>query len=123
MNVISPVISKLARMRLWRVKNWTNHPVESQRQALQDLVTTSSIYYDPRDEATLIAEDTEWLAYFAAYETAIQPAGSTPVKKSAWLLRFELDREKMFTKNISMDRSGNHKIVSLQKVYFLLFRH
>ena len=41
MNVISPVISKLARMRLWRVKNWTNHPVESQRQALQDLVTTA----------------------------------------------------------------------------------
>jgi hypothetical protein len=41
MNVISPVISKLARMRLWRVKNWTNHPVESQREVLQDLVTTA----------------------------------------------------------------------------------
>ena len=70
---------------------------------LQDIVTTSSIYYDPRDDATLIAEDTEWLAYFAAYETAMQPAGTTPPKKSAWLLRLELDREKMFTKNISMD--------------------
>jgi hypothetical protein len=41
MNVISPVISKLARMRLWRVKNWTNHPVESQREVLQDLVSTA----------------------------------------------------------------------------------
>ena len=67
---------------------------------LQDLVTTSSIYYDPRDEATLLQQDTEWLAYFAAYEAAIkQPEG----KKSPWLLRFELDREKMFAKNISMD--------------------
>jgi len=28
-------------MRLWRVKNWTNHPVESQREVLQDLVTTA----------------------------------------------------------------------------------
>jgi len=67
---------------------------------LQDLVTTSSIYYDPRDEATLLLQDTEWLAYFAAYEAAMkQPEG----KKSPWLLRFELDREKMFAKNISMD--------------------
>ena len=67
---------------------------------LQDLVTTSSIYYDPRDEATLLQQDTEWLAYFAAYEAAMK---QSETKKSPWLLRFELDREKMFTKNISMD--------------------
>ena len=41
MNVISPVISKLARLRLWRIKNWTTHPVESQRNVLQDLVTSA----------------------------------------------------------------------------------
>jgi len=67
---------------------------------LQDLITTSSIYYDPRDEATLLQQDTEWLAYFAAYEAVIKQSEE---KKSPWLLRFELDREKMFAKNISMD--------------------
>ena len=67
---------------------------------LQDLVTVSSIYYDPRDDATLLQEDAEWLAYFAAYEAAVKPVAT---KTSPWLLRFELDREKMFAKNISMD--------------------
>jgi len=67
---------------------------------LQDLVTTSSIYYDPRDDMTLIQEDAEWLAYFAAYEAIVS---KDTAKKSPWLLRFELDREKMFAKNISMD--------------------
>ena len=28
-------------MRLWRIQNWTNHPVVSQREVLQDLVTTA----------------------------------------------------------------------------------
>ena len=67
---------------------------------LQDLVTISCIYYDPRDEMTLIQQDTEWLAYFAAYEAIVS---KETTKKSPWLLRFELDREKMFAKNISMD--------------------
>ena len=41
MKLLSPAISKLARMRLWRIKNWTNHPVVSQREVLQDLVTAA----------------------------------------------------------------------------------
>ena len=41
MKLLSSVISKLARMRLWRVKNWTKHPVTTQREVLQDLVTTA----------------------------------------------------------------------------------
>ncbi len=39
MKLLSPAISKLARMRLWRIQNWTNHPVAAQREVLQDLVT------------------------------------------------------------------------------------
>ena len=91
---------------------------------LQDIVTVARIYYDPRDTQTLIEEDADWLAYMAAYEklTAVNPAqngvtqdplsGSpvteeqTPVEsetKSPWILRFELDREQMFNKNITMD--------------------
>lgn len=89
---------------------------------LQDLVTVARIYYDPRDSATLIAEDQDWLAYLGAYETAgrVENAGAAqpdPLaggaaaaaaepetnQQSPWLLRFELDRELMFAKNITMD--------------------
>jgi DNA-directed RNA polymerase II subunit RPB1 len=102
---------------------------------LQDIVTVARIYYDPRDNATLIADDQDWLAYMAAYE-ALSTGGLQPVvthdplreqstteaeepaqaqaqsqsqaqaqepAKSPWILRFELDREEMFNKNITMD--------------------
>ena len=92
---------------------------------LQDIVTIARIYYDPRDNATLITEDQDWLAYLAAYE-ALGNGGLLPVithdplanksvteaeessepatpHKSPWILRFELDREEMFNKNITMD--------------------
>jgi hypothetical protein len=39
MKLLSPAISKLARMRLWRIENWSNHPVAAQREVLQHLVT------------------------------------------------------------------------------------
>lgn len=95
---------------------------------LQDLVTISRIYYDPRDNATLIGEDADWLAYLAAFENAqsaasggapvVQPADPLAIgggaggaaaevaqqpKQSPWILRFELDRDRMFAKNITMD--------------------
>jgi len=90
---------------------------------LQDIVTVARIYYDPRDNATLVAEDTDWLAYMAAFEGADEPvqaarqaadpmsaaaeeaaeAPSAAPARSPWLLRFELDKERMFAKNITMD--------------------
>jgi DNA-directed RNA polymerase II subunit RPB1 len=89
---------------------------------LQDLVTTARIYYDPRDSASLIAEDRDWLAYLGAYESVMRnPAGAQAQAQDAlgaaaaaqqqlaappispWILRFELDRERMFAKNITMD--------------------
>ena len=41
MKFLSPAISKLARMRLWRIENWSTHPVAVQREVLQDLVTAA----------------------------------------------------------------------------------
>ena len=41
MKLLSPAISKLARMRLWRIEKWSNHPVAAQREVLQDLVTAA----------------------------------------------------------------------------------
>ena len=39
MKLLSPVISRLARLRLWRVQNWISFPVAAQRNVLQNLVT------------------------------------------------------------------------------------
>lgn len=39
MKLLSPVISRLARLRLWRVDNWISYPVAAQRNVLQHLVT------------------------------------------------------------------------------------
>ena len=41
MKLLSPAISKLARMRLWRIENWVNHPRAAQREVLQHLVTAA----------------------------------------------------------------------------------
>ena len=67
---------------------------------LKDLVTISRIYYDPRDSATLITEDQEWLSFFSAFEQESAPPTGP---KSPWIIRLELDREKMFNKNITME--------------------
>ncbi|MGN6249231.1 MAG: GH3 auxin-responsive promoter family protein [Ginsengibacter sp.] len=39
MKLLSPVISHLARMRLWGVENWIAYPIFAQRNVLQHLVT------------------------------------------------------------------------------------
>jgi hypothetical protein len=41
MKILSPAISRLARMRFWRIENWSRHPVAVQREVLQDLVTAA----------------------------------------------------------------------------------
>ncbi|HTN07952.1 GH3 auxin-responsive promoter family protein [Agriterribacter sp.] len=41
MGILSTTISQLARMRLWRIEAWVQHPIASQREVLQDLVTSA----------------------------------------------------------------------------------
>ena len=41
MSLLSPAISSLARMRLWRIEGWKNNPADAQREVLQDLVTSA----------------------------------------------------------------------------------
>jgi len=41
MKLLSPAISTLARMRLWRIESWIKHPIEAQREVLQDIVTSA----------------------------------------------------------------------------------
>lgn len=41
MKLLSPAISTLARMRMWRIESWITHPVQAQREVLQELVTAA----------------------------------------------------------------------------------
>ena len=39
MKILSPIISRIARLRLWGVQNWISYPVWTQRNVLQHLIT------------------------------------------------------------------------------------
>ncbi|MEO5781713.1 MAG: GH3 auxin-responsive promoter family protein [Ginsengibacter sp.] len=41
MKLLSPAISRLARLRSWRIENWVSNPVAAQREVLQDLITSA----------------------------------------------------------------------------------
>lgn len=41
MKIISPAISRLARLRLWQIEDWVKEPVAAQREVLQELVTAA----------------------------------------------------------------------------------
>lgn len=41
MKLLSHTISRLARMRLWRIEKWSNQPEAAQREVLQHLVTSA----------------------------------------------------------------------------------
>jgi DNA-directed RNA polymerase II subunit RPB1 len=72
---------------------------------LKDIVTVCRIYFDPDDGATLVTEDTDWLHFFAAFE-ASKAAAADAEGHNPWVIRLELDREKMFNKNITMEDIG-----------------
>lgn len=41
MALLSPAISSLARMRQWRIDAWRSHPMDSQREVIQNLITSA----------------------------------------------------------------------------------
>lgn len=41
MKLLSPAISRLARLRLWRIENWINNPHEAQYEVFKDLITSA----------------------------------------------------------------------------------
>ena len=76
---------------------------------LKDITVKTAIYYDPKDEETVLEEDRVLVKLFSAFELEMDPAVAEPEGEevpeawSKWMLRVELDRERMFTKNITMD--------------------
>ena len=85
---------------------------------LRDIVTTIGLYYDPKDDTTVIEEDKELLAFYKLFEqrelgpnpaagggAGTAEGGSEQVENpfSKWLLRLEFNKNSMFNRNITMD--------------------
>jgi DNA-directed RNA polymerase II subunit RPB1 len=84
---------------------------------LKDISVKAAIYYDPKDEDTILPEDQDLVTFYKAFEQEMNPAvaratvgeaadGAAEPQQEAWskwMLRLELDRDRMFRKNISMD--------------------
>ena len=72
---------------------------------LRDIVTTVCLYYDPKDDETIIQEDRDLLAFYRLFEqrqTEVETGeGENPF--SLWMLRMEFNRDAMFNRNITMD--------------------
>ena len=82
---------------------------------LRDIVKTVGLYYDPKDETTVIPEDKELIEFYNLFEqrengTSVATAEGTSEateeqvdKFSKWMLRLEFNKESMFNRNITMD--------------------
>ena len=83
---------------------------EKAREIKQDLELTLlrhitnkvAIYWDPKDEATIIEEDREMLDFYRIMELNYNTANLKEPSTTPWLIRFELNREEMYNKNITM---------------------
>ena len=58
---------------------------------LSHIVKSSAIYYDPDPERTIVKEDAALIALY----NDVPMTGTESQKLSPWLLRFELDNDKM----------------------------
>ena len=70
---------------------------------LRDIVVKAAIYYDPKDDTTILPEDRDLIKFYKTFEEGDEPDEEKPEPWSRFILRLELDRERMFNKNITMD--------------------
>ena len=65
---------------------------------IKDIISSSTIYYDPSDSTTTIGEDTEFIKIYKEFEKQDDNCD----KESPWLLRFEFNEKKMFDLGVTM---------------------
>ena len=75
---------------------------------LKDITNSVSICFDPNLDKTIIEEDEELLERYLEFEKMLEDNGLQSKSLSSkdysrWILRFELSRDDMLDKNISMD--------------------
>ena len=68
---------------------------------LKDITEKTAIYFDPKDSETVVEDDADLIQFYKLFEEEAEEGAET--NWSGWLLRFEMDRDRMFRKNISMD--------------------
>jgi DNA-directed RNA polymerase II subunit RPB1 len=68
---------------------------------LGDLVSSTSIYYDPNDEETNIQQDNTFMEIYKKFNE-IDPI-NRDCKKLKWVLRLEFNRKELMNKNITMN--------------------
>tara|TARA_B100000963_G_scaffold347864_1_gene354670 strand:- start:727 stop:5199 length:4473 start_codon:yes stop_codon:yes gene_type:complete len=65
---------------------------------IKDIISSSTIYYDPSDSTTTIGEDIEFIKIYKEFEEQDDNCD----KESPWLLRFEFNEKKMFDLGVTM---------------------
>jgi DNA-directed RNA polymerase II subunit RPB1 len=75
---------------------------------LIDVVKAVQIYFDPIENSTFIEEDKTLIDQFYEFENLMKECTETDdsqsqTQKSKWIIRMEIDAEKLLDKNITMD--------------------
>ena len=78
---------------------------------LRDIVTSLGLYYDPKDEETVIEGDRDLISFYKLFEQRKLNEGASAAELdegekspySKWMLRLEFNRDVMFNRNITMD--------------------
>lgn len=75
---------------------------ELELTVLRNITDKVAIYWDEKDETTIVEEDKELMRFYALFEEDEMENEKMEEQWSKWLLRLELNREEMFNRNISM---------------------
>ena len=70
--------------------------------SLKDITKSMRIFYDPNDYSTNVEEDRELLQIYKVFHD-IDPVMTEESEGSEWIIRFELDKQAMMDKNITME--------------------
>lgn len=75
---------------------------ELELTVLRNITDKVAIYWDEKDENTVVEEDKELMRFYSLFEQDFMSTDQVEESWSKWLLRMELNREEMFNRNISM---------------------
>jgi len=75
---------------------------ELELTVLRNITDKVAIYWDEKDENTVVEDDKELMRFYSLFEQDFMATDQVEESWSKWLLRMELNREEMFNRNISM---------------------
>ena len=71
---------------------------------LKEITTSTKIFYDPNDFDTNIVEDKQLLDIYNKFNHLDDVMKDDECASSDWVIRFELDKQMMLDKNITMEQ-------------------